>query len=311
MHTRWTPAGLALALLLLLVATPAAAQEIDGFWPACGAPGDTVLIRGSDFADEPAVSIGGTSAEVLRSGDDAILCLVPDDLDRGAATVTVDDDDFADDFLVLAEGTPVVYRLSTDAGPAGLLVYVFGLRLHGGRVVFVDESGTTQAKADVEGGSGCSVFEVPEDLAPGTYTLIFTDPEALDTFDCPITFQVVKADDEMPLSLDPDLGALQPGAVPVGTTLALFGASLAAAEREARPVAIGGTDFGSAGSDVEVEVIWDDGTDTYEGEVLLRTDRVLFVAVPISLPEGEYTVSVVLDPDGDAETTDAGTYTAE
>ena len=66
------------ALLLVLFATPAVAQEIDGFWPGCGAPGDKVLIRGSDFADDPAVSIGGTSAEVLRSRDDAIVCLVPD-----------------------------------------------------------------------------------------------------------------------------------------------------------------------------------------------------------------------------------------
>ena len=483
MHTRTLYPLLATLALLLAFATPALAQEIDGFWPACGAAGDKILIRGSGFDADPAVSIGGTSAEVLRSRDDAILCLVPDDLQTGAATLVVDGDAAADDFLVLADGTPVVYRLSTHTGPEGLPVYVFGRRLHGGQVAFVDDGGTTQAEADLEGGWRCSVFEVPAGLAVGTYTLIFTNADALDTFDCPASFEVVEAGDATLLSLDPELVApgegvvcegtdltpagscrvtwtdadgetierhgfsngydrvftcvphqavsgatydvsielhdgtltntvsyevgqrgdpelarLEPDAGPTGALFALLGENLVASGLEPtvafddgstvteaqvrfampgfhgqvvvavvpaglsdgeydvtltldgvesnaltytvgalplavtrmtptsydadsgphpghgpRPVAIEGTGFGSDGSDVELRVIWDDGTDAYEGSLLLRTDRLLFVAVPRDgtdpLPAGEYTVRVVRDPDGAAESVEAGTFT--
>ena len=478
---------LVLSALALLFATPAAAQEIDGFWPGCGAPGDKVLIHGADFADDPAVSIGGTAAQVLRSRDDAIVCLVPDDLVPGAATLTIDGDDAVDDFLVLAEGTPVVYRLSTDAGPEGLHVYVFGRRLHGGQVAFVDDAGATQAEVDLEGGWRCSVFEVPAGLALGTYTLVFTNADALDTFDCPISFEVVEAGDPTLVSLDPELvppgqhvvcegtdltphgfcrvtwtaadgetierhgfsngydrvftsvpnqavagatydvsiqlhdgtvtnaisyvigerGApelarIDPDAGPTGAVFALSGENLVASGLEPtvefddgttvteaevqfampgffgrggvvvatvpdgladgeyavtltldgvesnaltytvgalpltvtrmtptsfvsgsdsdhhhhgpRPVTIEGTGFGSDGSEVALQVIWDDGAGgTYEGEVLFRTDRLLFVALPGDetdpLPAGTYTVRVVLDPEGTAETVDAGTFT--
>lgn len=483
MNTTKLSTLLVLPVVLLLVASPAVAQEIDGFWPGCGAAGDKVLIRGSDFADEPAVSIGGTSAEVLRSREDAILCIVPDDLVTGAATLTVDSEDAADDFVVLAEGTPVVYRLSTDTGPAGLSVYVFGRRLHGAEVAFVDDTGTTQAEAELEGGRRCNVFEVPEDLDVGTYTLVFTNEDALDTFDCPISFEVVEAGDPTITALDPELvppgqrvvvegtdltphgwcrviwtdadgetirrhgfsngydrvftcvpyqavaaatydvsielrdgtetaavsydvgergdpvlTSLEPDAGPTGTHFALLGEDLVASgleptvtfddgtttteaeihfalpgfhghggvvvatvpdgladgdydvtltldgaesnaltytvgalplavtrmmptsydsdrdhRRGPRPVAIEGTGFGSDDSHIEIQVVWDDGTDTYEGEVLLRSDRLLFVAVPGDeddpLPVGTYTVYVVLDPDDTAESVEAGTYT--
>ena len=76
---------------------------------------------------------------------------------------------------------------------------------------------------------------------------------------------------------------------------------------------IAGTGFGSNESEIELQVIWDDGTDTYEGDVLFRSDRRIFVAVPGDdtdpLPAGSYTVRIVLDPDGTAETVEAGTYT--
>lgn len=470
-----------LSALFLLLAAPAVAQEIDGFWPECGASGDKVLIRGSEFADEPSVSIGGTSAEVIRSRDNAILCLVPDDLATGAATITVDAEDASDTFLVLADGTPVVYRLSSDTGPAGLPVYVFGRRLHGGEVAFVDASGTTQAEADLEGGWRCNMFEVPEDLALGTYTLVFTNADALDTFDCPIDFEVVEAGDATLLSLDPalvppgqkvvctgtdltppgfcrvqwtdeagdtlerhgfsngydgvytcvphqavpgdtydvsieladgtvtntvayvigergdpELLHINPAEGPTGSVVALFGENLVAAGLEPtvefddgttsteatvqfampgffgkggvvfivvpteladgdydvtltlddvesnaltytvgalpltvsrmmptvhdsdgrhgpRPVSIRGTGFGNDESLVEIQVIWDDGTDTFEGEVLHRSDSLLIVTVPgdetTPLPAGAYTVRVILDPDGTPETVEAGSYT--
>lgn len=471
---------LVLPILALFFATPAVAQEIDGFWPGCGAPGDRILIRGSDFGDDPAVAIAGTAAEVLRSRDDAILCLVPDVL-AGAAPLVVDGDTAADEFVVLAAGTPVVTRLSTHAGPVGLPVYVFGRRLHGGSVAFVDDGGTTQAEADLEGGWRCSVFEVPEGLAVGAYTLVFTNADALDTFDCPVSYQVVEAGDATLVSLDPELvppgqvlvcagtdltppgfcrvtwtdadgetlerlgfsngydtvhtcvpyqavaGAtydvrielhdgtltnavgygvgergdpelarLEPDAGPVGSPVALLGDALVAAgleptvafddgvtsteaevlfavpgffgtggvvvavvpdgladgtfdvtltldgvssnaliytvgalplsvtrmmpsghradaERGPRPVMIEGTGFGAQGSDVGLQVVWDDGTDAFEGTVLLRTDRLLFVAVPGDetdpLPEGTYAVRVVLDPAGTPESAEAGPYT--
>lgn len=463
----------------LVLATPAVAQEIDGFWPGCGAPGDPVLIRGDDFAEEPEVSFGTTAATVFRSNDDAILCHVPEALLPGEVALTVDGVAAAEDFLVLAEGAPVVHRLSATRGPVGMPVFVFGRRLQGGTVAFVDAGGVTRARVDLRGGRRAAVFKVPEGVDPGTYTLLFTNDDDLDTGACSPTFEVVEkgdatldeidpvdappchrveclgtnlappgpctvtwtdADDEMiercgfangydrvvthvPFDAEsgvtydvevefrdgsstnalsytvgtpgePIIDKLEPDAGPAGSVFAVLGRNLLVpgsmpevemsdgeetveaeilfacpgrggrgeaivaavpddlADGEydvrvtvggqtsnavlytvgaldlsvdrmtptmqgrqgtSRPVFFQGTGFGNEDSDVEIQVVWDDGTDLYEGEVRFRSDQMLLVIPPGGeedpLPVGTYTVRVVLDPDGEAETAEAGTYT--
>ena len=467
---------LLIAVLAVLLAAPAWAAEVDGFQPACGAPGDAVLVRGSDFADEPVVLFGTLTAEILRSRDDAIVCRVPDAATVGTVTISVDGTDAASDFEVVAAGSPVVHGLSTDTGPATLPVYVHGRRLGDCQVAFVDASDATQATVDLHGGRRAACFRVPEDLEVGAYTLVFTNEDGQATGACSPAFQVVEAGDATLTAIDPDaaapgarivctgtdlgppgpcfvvwtnsdgeamtwfghsngydevktsvpfllapssthdvrietrgggttealsytlgeppaptIEALRPDAGPAGSLFAIHGAGLHVYGEETtvtmsdgtdtveilvlfrhqgallakvptelvdgdydvvvtvgaqvsesatfhvgplplavtqmrpnrqgetgttHPVWIEGTGFGSTGASPDLQVVWDDGTDTYEGDVLFRSDRKLVVLPPGGeddpLPLGAYTVRVVLDPGGDAEeSVDAGAYTVE
>lgn len=461
--------------LATLFAAPAWAAEIDGFQPACGAPGDLVLIRGSDFADEPEVSFGTLTADIVKSRDDAIVCRVPADASTGGVTISVDGTDATDDFTVVAEGTPVVYRLSAEKGTADMPVFVHGRRLKGCTIAFVDESDVTQSTIELRGGRRAAFFKIPDDLDAGTYTLVFTNEDSQDSGDCSPTFEVVEAGDAALTAIDPDEAApgarivctgtdlgppgpckvlwtdendevmtwwgfsngydevktsvpfkleggatydvqvqprgkdatealsytlgdapapsietLRPDVGPSGSVFSIHGegfcvfdentsvsmsdgtdtvdvrvlfkhrrwilakvpADLAdgdydvtvavgeqtseaatftvgalplavtrmmpkhqSEEGTKRPIWIVGSGFGSEDDDVELQVLWNDGTDDYEGKVLFRTDRKLVVLVPGGtkdpLPTGTYTVSVVLDPDGDADSVEAGTYTVK
>ncbi len=194
----------ALLAVVLLAAPALAAEEIDSFWPACGAPGDPVMIKGSDFGDEPTVTFGDEEAKVLRSTATRILCRVPADLDEGDVTISVGDADATDDFTVLEEGAPVVYRLSVEKGAAGTPVFVYGRRLTGATVSFVDDTDTEQDSVEVKGGRRCAFFKVPEDLDEGTYTLVFENEDELDTGDCSPEFEVVEAGDAALSAADPE-----------------------------------------------------------------------------------------------------------
>ena len=54
-------------LCLFALVAAALAQDVESVSPACGAPGDRLLITGSGFGDEPVVTIGATEVEVLKS----------------------------------------------------------------------------------------------------------------------------------------------------------------------------------------------------------------------------------------------------
>ena len=76
-----------------------------------------------------------------------------------------------------------------------------------------------------------------------------------------------------------------------------------------------GTGFGVKLT-TELEVSFDDGeNDPQLGRILWQTDRQLLVAPPGTwkdpLDAGTYEVTVTRDPDGDADTADAGNYEVE
>jgi hypothetical protein len=80
------------------------------------------------------------------------------------------------------------------------------------------------------------------------------------------------------------------------------------------PVGLRGTGFGTF-QDPDVEVTWDNGSGAppREGKVMFRSDVLLVVLPPGGwkdpLPNGSYTVRITVDPDGQARTVTAGTYT--
>ncbi len=467
---------LIVAAIAVLLAAPAWAAEVDGVQPACGAPGDAVLVTGSDFADEPVVLFGTLTAEIVKSRGDALVCRVPATATTGTVTVSVDGTDAADAFDVVAAGSPVAYGLSVDTGPSDLPIYVHGRRLAGCTVDFVDADDAVQATVVLHGGRRAACFRVPEDLDAGTYSLVFTNEDGQDSGSCSPAFTVVEAGDATLAAIAPedaspgarilctgtDLGppgpcfvtwtdadgvamtwfgfsngydevktsvpfllpasatydvqietragettgaltydvgeapaptitALLPDAGPAGTLFAIQGAGFfvygepttvsmsdgtdafearvffrhrgailvqvpgdladgdydvavtvgentsASAmfsvgplpltirrmrpdrqpeEGTTRPVWIEGTGFGAQDDDRELAVIWDDGQDTFEGDVLFRADRKLVVLPPGGdedpLPLGTYTVTVVLDVGSDAEeSAEAGAYAVD
>jgi len=186
--TRLTLAGL-LSILILSGAAFAATE----FKPECGAPGDLLVITGEDFGDDPAVEIDKIDADVIRSNEKFILCEIPEDTSTGSVDVSVDGNILDDEFIVLAEGSPVVYRVSAEKATPGMSILVIGRRLGGGEVRFEDSSGETADTVTPKGRLRALMVTIPEDLDPGTYTLVVENEDGLDTGDCSPEITVVEA----------------------------------------------------------------------------------------------------------------------
>ncbi len=194
-----TTSFLRLGAALLLFAAGALAQSIEQVKPACAAPGDAVLIKGSDFPEEPTVLFGDTEAEVLRSGDERIICRVPEGLEEG--DVTIDVNGATADFHVLVAGAPAIVHVSTETATPGMLVFFVGARLKGASAAFEGDGGTA-AVVDLRGGSRVGYLKVPLDLAPGTYTIVISN-EAGDSGPCSPVLNVVEPGEPTLTSIEP------------------------------------------------------------------------------------------------------------
>lgn len=227
------------AVLFALTAGPAWAAEIDGYHPPCCAPGDLFYVQGVHFTERPVVTLGDQRVEVIRRRAGALLCRVPQELAEGRVELRVDGARAPVAFEVLAPGRPVVHGLSATVGTRGQAVLGHGRRLQGGRVSFVNPQGGVAATVDLEGGRRAVVLRVPPTLAPGTYTLVFTNGNGLTTGECSPRFEVVG-------SGEPALCAIHPaGAIP---------SRIPAAGQRIRCV---GTDLGPMG---RCRVHWTDAT---------------------------------------------------
>ncbi|MCK6461140.1 MAG: IPT/TIG domain-containing protein [Planctomycetes bacterium] len=184
---------------VLLLAAGAFAQSIDEVRPACAAPGDAVLIKGSGFGEEPTVTFGTTEAEILRGSGDRIICRVPEGLDAGNTTVSVDGASAA--FHVLAEGAPAIVHVSTGTATPGMLVFFVGARLKGANAKFTDGD-TEVATVELKGGRRAAYLKVPADLAPGTYTIVIAN-EAGESGPCSPTLVVVEEGEPTLTSIEP------------------------------------------------------------------------------------------------------------
>ena len=185
----------------LLLAGALFAQSIDSVKPDCGAEGDLVLIRGSGFATEPGVDFNGTTADVLKSNDTAILVRVPEGATTGK--VNVDGAASTDDFTVLPDGSPVVQHMSSKTATPGQRIVLIGRRLGGATVEFVDGDSSVAATVETKGRRRAIIFQVPEDLAAGTYTLNIINKDELDSGDCSPELEVVEAGEATLDSADP------------------------------------------------------------------------------------------------------------
>ena len=260
---------LSLVGILSIILLSGAAFAATEFKPECGAPGDMLVITGEDFDEEPAVLIDGIDAEVIKSNDEFILVIVPDDATVGSVDVTVDSTLLDDEFIVLAEGSPVVHRVSAETATPGMSILLIGRRLGGGEVRFVDSSGETADTVTAKGRRRALMVTIPDDLEAGTYTLVVENGDELDTGKCSPELTVVAAGDAAITAIDPEEAL--PGA----------------------RITIEGTDLSPAGF---CRVIWTDSA----GEVLKSFgftngyDEVR-TSVPFKAGAGEsYDVSVAL-----------------
>ena len=153
-------------LCTLLILTGALfAQSVDSVKPDCGAEGDLVLIKGSDFGEDPGVDFNGTAADVLKSDETRILVRAPEGATTGA--ISVDGTASGDDFTVLADGSPVVQHMSSDTATPGQRIVLIGRRLAGATIEFVDGDSNVVDTVETKGRRRAITFQVPEDLAGG------------------------------------------------------------------------------------------------------------------------------------------------
>jgi hypothetical protein len=181
-----------LMIAFLLLAGVTLAQEIDSVKPACAAPGDYVLIQGSDFGAEPTVLFDTVEADVIKNREDKILVRVPaEGLEAGA--VTIDVDGATADFTVLEAGAPVILHVSASKATPGMVLILIGIRLKGGTAEFVDADDVVAATVDLKGGRRAAYLKVPSDLAAGTYTLVITSADDVESGDCSPVIEIVEA----------------------------------------------------------------------------------------------------------------------
>jgi len=255
---------------LFVVGAAAFAQEIEALRPACGAPGDYVLICGSDFADEPSVSFGDVEADVVKSarGAGKVLVRVPEGLEAGDVTISVDGAEA--DFSVLAEDAPVVAHLSASVANPGNILVLIGDRLEDGSVDFLDGDGAVAASTDLVGGVRVAYLQVPAALEPGTYTLRVSNA-AGDSGACSPELEVREPGDPTIESIEPE--AQQPG----------------------RSVRIQGTDLGPIGL---AFVNWTLGDETLTTLGFADGFENVFTHVPFDADGGETYDVVVSFSDG-------------
>ncbi len=274
---------LSLAGILSIILLSGAAFAATEFKPECGAPGDLLVIMGEDFGDNPAVQIDGVDAEVIRSNDQFILCEVPEDIATGGVDVTVDSTLLDDEFIVLEEGAPVVYRVSAETATPGMSILVVGKRLGGGEVRFIDSSGETADTVEPKGRRRALMITIPDDLDAGVYTLEIENGDGIDTGDCSQTITIVAAGDAAITDITDE------DALPGGRIM------------------IEGTDLSPPGF---CRVTW---TDSAGDEIVTRGftngyDKI-YTAVPFRADAGEtYDVSVELRDGKDWNETDSFEY---
>ncbi|MHC5042067.1 MAG: IPT/TIG domain-containing protein [Planctomycetota bacterium] len=207
---------------LLLLAGVTLAQEIDSVRPECAAPGDYVLIQGSDFGEDPTVLFDDVEADVVKNRDDKILVRVPaEGLETGAVTIGVGT--ATADFTVLEAGAPIILHVSAAKATPGMVLIIIGARLAGGTAAFVDADDVTAATVDLRGGRRASFLKVPSDLAAGTYTLVITNPDEVDSGDCSPVIEIVEAGTATVTSITPDDQTPGRGVICNGTDLGPFG----------------------------------------------------------------------------------------
>ncbi len=184
---------------VLVLAAGAFAQSIDEVKPACAAPGDAVLLKGSGFGASPTVLFGTAEAEILRSSDSRIICRVPEGLAEGPTTIGVGNLDAG--FHVLAEGAPAIVHVSTGTATPGMLVFFVGARLKGATARFMDGDKEVST-VELKGGRRAAYLKVPADLAPGTYTIVIAN-EAGESGPCSPTLVVVEEGEPTLVSIEP------------------------------------------------------------------------------------------------------------
>jgi len=222
---------------LLLCAAAALAQTAH---PDCGAEGDHVLIKlieGEGFAESPVVEFGDTEAQVIGSKDDRILVRVPAGLTPGEVEITVDGAAIDSGFVALEDGAPVVLHLSNATATPGATIFLIGRRLAEGDVEFLDGDGNVVGAAPLKGGFRATSLEIPDDLEPGTYTLLVTNGDGVDSGDCSPEIEIVEAG-------EPTLDSVSPEDRLPGY-----------------PVMLNGTDLGPWG---KVTVLWSNGDEEIE-----------------------------------------------
>ena len=209
-------------IALLLLAGVTLAQGIDSVKPACAAPGDFVVIQGSGFGEEPTVLFDDVEADVIKNRADKILVRVPaEGLEAGA--VTIDVDGATADFTALAAGAPIILHVSAAKATPGMVLIIIGARLAGGTAEFIDADDAVAASVDLKGGRRASWLKVPSDLATGTYTLVITNPDDVDSGDCSPVITIVEAGTATVTGITPEDQTPGWGVVCAGTDLGPFG----------------------------------------------------------------------------------------
>lgn len=235
--------GCALLVASLLgLAAQARAATITDFRPACGAPGDELLIRGSfDLgAGPPSVVVAGEPAQLLGARADRLLVRTapstPQSTSAGDARIEVTDalgSAAASGYTVLAPGAPLIYHLSATSAVPGQLVLAFGRRLGAGTAIeLTDSTGQRFTVSQVRARHRRFVaFVVPGGPALGPATLLFTNAAGVQSGLCSPQITIAAAG-------QPTITAIVP-----------------ADRLPGEPVAIEGTDLGPFGA---VRVEWVD-----------------------------------------------------
>ncbi len=185
--------------------------------PGCGAAGDVLLVRGASLPETPSITIDGVTAEIIKSDSTRLLCRVPDGTATGEVEILVEGESLP--FTVLPPGAPVVLHQSATTLVAGEPLFLVGRRLGGGVAEFVDGDGIAQATATLKGRDRAAVVTLPDTLPAGSYTIVITNRDGLDTGACS---PVIGIADAGAATLD----SISPAGALVGARLDLAGSDL-------------------------------------------------------------------------------------
>ena len=179
--------------------TPSAFPVISLLDPQAAQSGDVVTILGTDFGNNPVVTIGGLPAEVIDCGSylqdgsgfwspdfnqcslSSLLVIVPDGIPVGAADVVVtwDNQTTAMSSLAIIAQPPTIDGLSDQSGKAGDVITIYGSQLTDVTSITFDGDGSfgpvNVDLADlnyVANPDGSSItFVVPNGATSGTITV--------------------------------------------------------------------------------------------------------------------------------------------